>query len=585
MASLKALFDQALQAERGGDWQLAEAIYRDVIAREPDRFAAQNNLGNLLARAGRSADALACFHEALRLNPNLLATHVNLGNLQLDLGNVALARSSFERALQLDGNSAAALVGLGRILLDTGQNEAALQTFHRAAQLEPDSPAVHCSLGTALHDLRRFDEAAASLERAIGLQPNLAAAHYNLGRTLFSQGKLAAAQHSCEEALRLKPDYVLAHNNLGVVLKQMHRLADARASFERALTLDPECAQAHHNLGIVLQYLGDVPAAISCFEAAVACKPDYADAHGSLAMAYLLSGDFKRGWPEYEWRFRSSCPADFPTDRPRWNGSPLAGRSILLCAEQALGDTLQFVRYAPLVKQLGGHVVLECQPALVPLLSSGQGIDRIVGQGSERPPTDVYAPLLSLPALLGTTLTTVPNEAPYLRTDRELVERWRARLDAVPGFRIGIAWQGSPRNPSWWRNIGLEHFAHLAPISGVKLISLQKDGGAQIRRLKQPFPILDFSDELDVAGAFLDTAAIMQQLDLVVTSDTAIAHLAGGLGVRTWVALPTIVEWRWLLERDDSPWYPTLRLFRQRQAGDWAGVFERMAASLKALLG
>ena len=297
----------------------------------------------------------------------------------------------------------------------------------------------------------------------------------------------------------------------------------------------------------------------------------------------FCSGDFEKGWSEYEWRWRCSTVLPRPFPQPLWQGEPLDGRTILLHAEQGLGDTLQFVRYAPMVKQRGAEVIVSCQKPLLSLLKSCPGIDSLLPQASVVPQFDVQASLMSIPSIFGTTLATIPSEVPYLSANADLAEHWRERLRSLQGFKIGINWRGRPGNPSErHRGIPLRAFAPLARLPGVRLISLQKGPGwEEIAAAAENVPVVDLGRALDeAAGPFMDTAAIMHNLDLVITSDTVIAHLAGALGVPVWVALPFVPDWRWLLEREDSPWYPTMRLFRQKRPGEWDEVFERIAAAV-----
>jgi hypothetical protein len=297
----------------------------------------------------------------------------------------------------------------------------------------------------------------------------------------------------------------------------------------------------------------------------------------------LLKGDFQRGWAEYQWRWKTKQAPQRGFSQPLWDGQPLEGRTILLHAEQGLGDTIQFVRYAALVKRLGGTVVLECPKPLLPLLATFAGIDQLVGQGDELPAFATHAPLLSLPGILQTSLDTIPAAVPYLFAAPALKEHWREKLRAVHGYKIGINWQGQPGQGQWLaRSIPLQQLATLAEIPGVRLVSLQKGAGReQLAEASGRFPLVDLGDEVDQAGgAFMDTAAIVMNLDLVITSDTALPHLAGSLGAAVWVALPLVPDWRWLLDRGDSPWYPTMRLFRQDQRGDWQGVFRRIKVAL-----
>jgi hypothetical protein len=456
----------------------------------------------------------------------------------------------------------------------------------RALELKPDDAGMHYNLGLAWKELGKLDEATASLRRALELKPDFAEAHNNLGNVLKELGRLDEAVACYGRALELKPQYVLARNNLGLALKDQGKLDEAVACFRQTMELKPDFADAHNNLGITLKRLGRLDDAAACFRRALELKPDFADAHGNQALLSLLTGDFSRGWSEYQWRRKtkeSDCQ-DFP--QPLWDGQPLEGRTILLHPEQGLGDVIQFVRYAELVKQRGAAVIVQCPSQLLALLASCAGIDRLVGRGEPLPAFDLQAPLLSLPGIFHTSLADIPAAIPYLSADPGLVEYWRRELDGTDGFKVGIAWQGSPTNQyDRDRSIPLCFFEPLARCCGVRLLSLQKHWGVeQLQEVAGRFPVIDLGSRLDEAsGPFMDTAAVMKNLDLVVTSDTAIAHLAGALGVRVWVALALIPDWRWLLGRGDSPWYPTMRLFRQQRRGDWQGVFNEVQRDLCAI--
>lgn len=442
-----------------------------------------------------------------------------------------------------------------------------------------------CFLGMACHDQARYDEAVEAYHKAIDIQPNFPVALSNLGNTLKQQGKLVEAESTCREALRLKPDYSTAFNNLGVALVAQGRLEEAADTFEQALALMPNDAVTHSNLSAALVRQGKYAEAEANSKQALSLNPNYAEAHKNQGIVWLLLGDFERGWPEYEWRWQ--CPGSkMPNySPPLWQGEPLDGKTILLHHEQGLGDTIQFVRYAPILKRRGaGRVVVKTQKPLMQLLSSCDGIDELVCDDAQLPPFDVHIPMLSMPGALETTIETIPGVAAYIRPDQELVESWKQRLAKYDGFKIGVAWQGSPDfHADAQRSVPLKHFKKLATVPGIQLFSLQKGYGTeQLEALKYDFEVVDFGDELDVeAGPFMDTAAIIQNMDLMITSDTSVPHLAGALGVPTWVALSISPDWRWLLEREDSPWYPTMRLFRQHTLDDWDGVFARIAAALK----
>ncbi len=544
----------ALQAcEDGGNAPRPEAPAKDVPSRT-DAKGADAPSGVLedalaLHRAGQLADAERLYQSFLARQPDDPDALHLLGVLHHQQGRHARAVELIGRAIALRPGAPVFHSNLAEVLRVLGEHERAAEACRTALRLKPDYPGALNNLGLALRGLGRHAEAIEHFRRALALDPECADVHNNLGDSLRREGQTAEAEAALQEALRLQPDYAEAHNNLALLRLRQGRLDEALAGFTEAVRI----------------------------------KPDYADTRCNRGMAWLLLGDFARGWPEYEWRRRTKgvAPRTFP--QPDWDGSPLQGRKIFLYAEQGLGDAIQFVRYAPLVKEKGGVVLVEAPPRLLPLLKSCPGIDSLVPAGGLLPPFDTQSPLLSLPGLLGTTLATIPAAVPYLSPDPDLVRRWREELKRVPGFRVGIAWQGSPTyGDDQLRSIPLRRFAPLARLPGVRLVSLQKGPGTeQLTAVGREWGIHDLGPGLDQErGAFMDTAAIMACLDLVVISDSAIAHLAGALAVPTWVALPDACDWRWLLERTDSPWYPTLRLFRQRRGGSWDEVFARIAEEL-----
>jgi len=487
-------------------------------------------------------------------------------------------------------------------LLNRGLFADAEAYFREVLRLWPDHAGSLNNLGTAVLRQGRVREAENYYRRARALAPNDCAILNNLGNVLWEQGRLKQALRRFRRAVRLQPDFPAALANLGVTLSDLGRFDEALVPIRESLRLLPDSPEGHVNLGITLARQGNLDQALLCYEQALALRPDFAEARRNRAYIWLARGDFERGWPEYEWR--QKCPRfrALTVNRPRWTGEDLEGRSILLHAEQGLGDALQFVRFASRVRRRGGRVLVACHEPLCRLLARCPDVDLVVDWRSPLPDCDVHAPLMSLPAILGTTLANLPARIPYTSVDSRTVEDWRpvvaralglgsggdtsGRLKPARVFKIGIAWQGSRANQiDSWRSFPLTHFAHLAELPGVRLISLQKgDGTEQLARLGGQFPVSELR-HLDQDGEgrrdFLDTAAVMSQLDLVVTPDTATAHLAGSLGIRVWVALPTANDWRWLIDREDSPWYPTMRLFRQTTFGDWDDVFRRMAGTLR----
>jgi Flp pilus assembly protein TadD len=556
--------------------------YREALRLRPDMPEAWNNLGNALVTLAKLDEALAAYEQVLKLRPNSPEAYNNQGAALRRLGRWAEAAECYRKALRLRPDYADAHNNLGEALQAQGRFQDAEASYRAALRLRGDFPEAHTNLGTLHARQGRDDEAAREHREALRFKPDYAEAHSNLGNALAGQKKYAEAEACYREALRLKPDYAEAHHNLGTALAEQGRLEEAEACYREALRLRPHYADAFGNLATALLAQGRPAEAVAVFDDILQRKPDSAEAHMHLALARLLMGDWAGGWPEYEWRWRTPEFGGLPHKEPLWDGSPLAGRTVLLHAEQGLGDTLLTARYAALVKARGGTVVLGCPKALLRVLAGCPGVDRHVPQGEPLPAFDCYAPLLSLPNLFGTTPESVPADVPYLFPDPALVDHWRRELPPGAGPRVGICWQGNPQfKGDRQRSVPLAEFAPLTRVEGVRLYSLQKGfGSEQLRDVS--FPVTDLASRLDNEhGAFVDTAAVMKVLDLVITADTALAHLAGALGVPVWMAVAFSPHWVWLLGRDDSPWYPTMRLFRQQRWGNWPGVFERMAAELR----
>ena len=417
-----------------------------------------------------------------------------------------------------------------------------MSCLQQAIRLKPDYAKAYYNLGVAFTRQDRLEEAIGCYQQCLRLQPDSAEAYCSCGAALEQQNKLDDAIHCYRQALKFKPQYAEALNNLGLVLERQDKLDEAMACYRTALQLKPDSVVARTNLGNVHWDQGHFDEAMACYEQSLQCDPKSPQTHFNRARLRLLQGDW-RGWPEYEWRWQTKeCPGwSFP--QPRWDGSPLAGRAILLLAEQGLGDTLHFIRYAPLVKQQGGTVIVECQPALMPLLGGAAGIDAPVARGWPQPAFDIHASLLSLPALLHTTIAKCPPRSPICTPIVCWWQRWQSEMkasdvrgpvydvksqsaDAGHILRVGISWQGNPAFiGDRLRSIELAHFAPLAQVPGVQLIGLQKGPGTeQLAKLEGQFSVLDLTERLDeTAGAFMDTAAVMESLDLVITSDTAIA--------------------------------------------------------------
>jgi Flp pilus assembly protein TadD len=467
-------------------------------------------------------------------------------------------------------------------LYRAGDLPGAEREYRRAVEIDSCSVDAWYLLGAVLHLQRKRDEAEGPYRCALALAPHHADARNNLGVLLLNRRSPEEAADCFREVLRLRPEHADAHSNLGNALQMLDQVEESIACYETAIRLRPDHLDAHLYLGNALQILGQFEKSHQCYEDVIRFAPNHAQGHLCRALSWLLSGDFERGWLEHDWRFRCPGSPALPTDRPCWDGSPLGGKSILLYADHGLGDGLQFIRYARWVAERGGRTIVACQRPMERLVATCDGVHQILSEGTPASDFEVYAPVMSLPRIFGTTLATIPADVPYLFPDPSLVSRWRDELGPKSSgsvFKVGIAWQGNPGHGNdLRRSFRLDQLEPLARIPGVRLHSLQKGAGTeQLAELGDRFEVIELGSRLD---DLMDTAALMANLDLIVTPDTSIAHLAGAIGAPAWVALPLAPDWRWLLGRDDSPWYPTLRLFRQQRPGDWADVFDRMARQL-----
>jgi tetratricopeptide (TPR) repeat protein len=496
-------------------------------------------------------------------------------------GRLAEAEKVYRQILAQQPDHAEALHLLGVLARQSGHSDAAVKLIRQAIRLKPDHAAAHGNLGNALKDLGQLDEAVVCYRQAIRLMPDHADAHCNLGNALKDLGQLDEAIASYRHAIRLKPDFAEAQSNLGSALTGMGRFGEAVVACRQAARLKPDLPEAHNNLGNALQGKGQFEEAIAALRQAIVLNPKLPEAHNNLAFALLARGDFEQGWEEYEWRWKCK---DLPPARnfaqPQWDGCPLEGRTLLLHTEQGLGDAIQFIRYVPLVAQRGGITIIECQAELQRLFQTVAGRCEVVARSQPLPAFDLHCPLLSLPGVFGTNLANIPNIVPYLSPDPALVDAWNRTLGSPDGqLRVGLAWAGSPRfKADRTRSLNLQQLALFVAVRGVKFYSLQK--GPAGEQAKNPPPGLELVDLGPQLNDFADTAAVMSLMDLIITTDTSVPHLAGALARPVWVMLQLVPDFRWLLEREDSPWYPSMRLFRQPCGGDWDSVITRVVETL-----
>jgi tetratricopeptide (TPR) repeat protein len=496
------------------------------------------------------------------------------GQRALEQHRPADAAALFEQAVALDAEDAAARRGLARAYAGVGRYFDAGQQL-RAVMTPPFQADDLHTLVMILGKVDQLDQALSLSQAALAADPAHPIGYFLRGWVHNLRQEPAEALPWLHEAARRQQPFPQAWFEIAKSLVLLGRFEESLPYFHEMLRLDPNDALTHNNLGVAYYRMHDDARALHHLEASLRLKPGYAEPLSNRALLWLRQGDFERGWLDYEHRpSRRSEP-----DVPAWRGEPLAGKSIAILAEQGLGDFLHFLRYARLLQQRGGRVLLETPRPLVPLVRLAGGIDTIVPQGEGLPPHDWHVSLYSLPLVTG----LMPAQTPYLRADAELANRWREELSRLPGFKIGIAWQGNPKMPfDCLRSLPLRAFAPLARLPGVTLVSLQKNHGLeQIAACAQDVPLVDLGPRLDErSGPFMDTAAVMQSLDLVVTPDSALAHLAGALAVPTWLLLSASADWRWLRQRDDSPWYPSFRLFRQSTRGDWDAVLARVARAV-----
>ncbi len=620
-----SLFERGLAAHQAGRLEEARALYEQTLATQPDYFdalhllgvirvqsgeaaagaalieravalnpnaaAALSNLGWALTETGRFDDAVAACRRAIALDPGAVAAHANLGNVLGRLGRFDGAIASYDRALGIDPGYAQGHYNRANALRDRGSLPAALAAYDRALGLAPGFAQAWINRGAVFERLRRPADALASFERAIAAAPDLAEAHANRAKVLNDLKRSDEALASADAAIALRPDHASAHNHRALALFDLRRLDEALAAADRAIGLEPQYAEAHNSRAITLFDLRQLDQALASCERALAIQPDFAAAHLNRATSLLSLGDLAQGFAEYRWRWRvNGFQPAIAAERPAWQGEDLTGRSILVYGEQGFGDHLQFVRYIAQVAAIADRVALITEPALARLFRQSFPEVEVLTGVDDTAAFDRQIALMDLPAAFGTTLETVPDEVPYLAADPAETARWRDRLAAAGGLKVGLVWAGDTHRgrPAGAavdrrRSLRLAQFAPLADVPGVTFVSLQKgDPAAQAAEPPPGLTLLDLTAELD---DFAATAALIEGLDLVIAVDTAVAHLAGALGKAVWILSRYEGDWRWLNGRADSPWYPTARLFHQRAAGAWDEVVGRVAASLAAFAG
>lgn len=614
-AQIQATFNEALRQHQRGQFKQAQALYEAILRAQPRHYQSLYSLGMLHAQSGsfqRAADligkaieilpgnpelhfylgnclqqlhkleaAVKAYDKAIGLSPEFSQAHSNRGFALQTLGHLDAAVASYHKALAITDTDALVHCNLGAALIGLQQFDAALAGCDKAIALKPDYAEAHTNRGAALYGLRRFEAAVASYDRAIAINPAYAKAHTNRGVAVQELGQLQAALASHDRAIAIDPDYADAYSNRGITLHALARLTDAVASYDKAIAIQPNFVAAYYNRGLAFHELRQPSAALASFDQAIAIDAGSAQAHFNKSLTLLLEGDFQQGLRLYEWRWKTekSKPRVRNFEQALWLGEePLVGKTILLHSEQGFGDTIQFCRYATRVASLGARVILEVPEPLLGVLGGlGANIELAV-KGKPLPAFDYHCPLLSLPLAFKTDATSIPASHSYLRGDSAKLAEWEQRLGAKTKPRVGLVWSGNADHVNDHnRSIALSALLAALPDT-LEYVSLQKEVRAADRQaLESNGHIRHFGDALKDFG---DTAALCEWMDLVISVDTSVAHLSGALGRPTWVLLPYVPDWRWLLDRDDSPWYPSVTLYRQNDDRDWANVLDAVKADL-----
>ncbi|HEX7932304.1 MAG TPA: tetratricopeptide repeat protein [Paraburkholderia sp.] len=580
-ANLAALIQAALDAHQAGRFDTAESLYREILALDPANSKALHYFGVLHYQRGQHAAAAALMSHALKHDRHDAACWSNRGLAAAALGHLDEATICYDQALQLQPDFADARNNFGVALQAQGALNEAVEQYRLAIASNPALVDAHLNLGAALGKLNRFAEALACYRNTLALDPNSAEAHFNSGNAHNAQREHEAAVASFERAIALRPDYAEAHVNLGSAIGKRGDYAGAEAHYRRAVALNSNPTNLVC-LGGSLGAQGRLDEEETFYRDALARDPHYADAHQNLAWLLLKRGDFARGWAEFALRWRKSdYDALAVPGVAEWRGEPLEGRRLLVVGEQGFGDHFQFLRYARVLQERGATVDVCTREPLRSLAERMPGVHRAFS-GKPEGEYDFWVPMMSVPSCVGTELSSIPANLPYMFADTAKIEAWRERLNASGGGerKIGFVWAGSATfGNDRYRSMSLAHLHPLADVKNVRWYALQKGPAhAQLARAPQPLREHDFIDELH---DFEETAALIMNLDLVISVDTAVAHLAGALGKPVWLLLPANSDWRWLESRSDSPWYPGMRLFRQKVLGEWAELVGEVVSELE----
>lgn len=546
MNILKAI-QSALQYYQNGDLEKSERVCSDILKKQPTNPDVLHLLGLIYYQMQDFTSAISCLRKSLKISPLNAEVYYNLGRAFQQIRRIDDAIESFRNALKYNPYFVDALLNLGNLFQEKGEFDKAIQYYEKAIQINPAFAGAYYNLGTVYQGKEQMDDAIAAYQKAVQLNPQYADAYHDLGYVFQMKRQFDKAIECYQKALSLKPDMADAQNNLGRAFQRQKKIDEAIASYQKAIDMNP----------------------------------DFAEAHCNLAIAFLLRGNFKQGWPEYEWRWKLGERSRYDFPLPKWTGSEISDRTLFLYAEQGYGDTIQFIRYASLASERGARVIVECQKELRSLIERVKGVEQVLTSEDPLPVFDFYCPLLSLPMVFHTTPENIPANIPYITPDRSIIHRWREKLHGQNSrLKVGLVWSGNPKyKADQSRSFDLATFMPLARLEDITFYSLQKGKAAE--QIKNPPDGMKIVDYMDEVIDFEDTAGLIINLDLIISVDTSVAHLAGALGKAVWTLLPFSPDWRWMLNREDSPWYPTMRLFRQYSSGNWEPVIEEVLHTLQ----
>ena len=570
---ISRLFEQAIQHHQVGQLEQAKKKYQEILDTNPQHADSSHLLGLVEYQYGNYVKAIEHIQQAVLISPEQPVFLNNLGNVLKEMGELDRSVQAYQQALEVAPEDAEIHNNLGVTLKEMGELDRSVQAYQQALEVAPKDADRHNNLGVTLKEMGELDRSVQAYQQALEINPQYAEAHNNLGNVLKEMDRLDESLHAYQQALKINPQFVEGYYNIGVFFQEQRKVKESAQAYQKAIQIQPDYVEAHINLGVVLREQVRLKESIQAHQKAIQIQPDYEEAHINLAITFLLQGQLTAGWREFEWR--RSRKRDFK--RPLWDGTPLNGKSILIYAEQGFGDTIQFVRYIDLLPDANTIIIVVCQPELKTLFKSINRIDTLVTKGEDIPDSDVHVPLLSLPYMFNTTLDTIPARIPYLYLNPEADSVFH--LGDSHDLKIGIVWAGRPTHANDNnRSIDLKWFKCLLDIRNCEFFSLQV--GERREDIKQHGCHHTIKGLGEQFTDFHHTASAILQLDLVISVDTAVAHLAGALGKAVWTLLPFVPDWRWMLDRSDSPWYPSMTLFRQKETGDWSPVFEQLRLAL-----